>query len=356
MEIRQLVFALLVMGALLASPKSESTDAQEIRRSQRRPRPAPAASSSQKETPADTKEDLDPEVVRVDTELVNTVFTAIDRDHHFVTTLRAEDLRILEDEREQEISIFERKTERPLSLVMLIDTSKSQEKTLNDEKLAAKAFISSVMRPAKDKFAVVSFTGKPTTVEALTGNVPRLQRGVERLRVQFPVDNCEEEKPVQEDPLCWTSIWDSVWAGTNEILAKTSDDSRRAIILVSDGDDTSSTIKRKEAIESAVKNNVVVYSIGIGDPESYKVEKDTLIKVSDSTGGRAFFPRDSSELQAAFAQVQDELRSQYLLAYSPKNKARNGSYRKVKIDVVNSELSKRGLKLLYRQGYYGRKP
>jgi Ca-activated chloride channel homolog len=355
MKNRPLVFALLIMGFLLASLKSESTGAQEIKRSQQRPLTVPTARSSQKDTPPDTKEDLDPEVVRVDTELVNTIFTAIDRDHRFVTTLRAEDLRILEDEMEQEISIFERKTERPLSLVMLIDTSKSQEKTLHDEKLAAKGFISSVMRPAKDKFAVVSFTGKPTFVEPLTGNITRLQRGVERLKVEFPADNCVEEKPVQEDPLCWTSIWDSVWAGTNEILAKTSDDSRRAIILVTDGDDTSSTIKRQEAIESAVKNNVVVYSIGIGDPESYKLERDTLVKVSDRTGGRAFFPRDNSELQAAFAQVQDELRSQYLLAYSPKNKARNGSYRKVKIDVVNLELRKRGLKLLYRQGYYGRK-
>jgi Ca-activated chloride channel homolog len=355
MEIRLIVFGLLIIGFLLASQESESIGAQEIRRSQQRPRTAPTAPSPQKETPSDTIEDRDPEVVRVDTELVNTIFTAIDRDHHFVTTLRADHLRILEDEMEQEITVFERKTERPLSLVMLIDTSKSQERTLHDEKLAAKAFISSVMRPAKDKFAVVSFTGKPTIVEPLTGNVTRLQRGVERLRVQFPADNCVEEKPVRDDPLCWSSIWDSVWAGTNEILATTSDDSRRAIILVSDGDDTSSTIKRQEAIESAVKNNVVVYSIGIGDPETYKVEKDTLAKVSDRTGGRAFFPRDRSELQAAFAQVQDELRSQYLLAYSPKNKARNGSYRKVKIEVVNSELRKRGLRLLYREGYYGRK-
>lgn len=341
-------------GLFLTSLSPVLTGAQEAKRGQQRP-PTVSPPTSGKGSHADSTEDLDPEVVRIDTELVNTTFTAIDRDHHFITTLRAEDLRILEDETNQEISLFERETARPLSVVMLIDTSKSQERTLRDEKNAAQAFISSVMRPAKDKFGVVSFTGKPTVVQPLTDNLTRLRRAVERLKVEFPADNCAEEKPVEEDPLCWTSIWDSVWAGTNEILAKTSDDSRRAIILVSDGDDTSSKIKRQVAIESAVRNNVVVYSIGIGDPEAYKVEKDSLAKVSDRTGGRAFFPLNNSELQAAFTQVQEELRSQYLLAYSPKNKARNGSYRKVRIDIVNPELRKRGLTLLYRQGYYGRK-
>ena len=98
------------------------------------------------------------------------------------------------------------------------------------------------------------------------------------------------------------------------------ENSRRAIILLSDGDDTSSTIKRQDAIDAAIKNNVAVYSIGIGDPELYKVEQDSLRKISDRTGGRAFFPRDDVELGAAFAQIQQELRSQYVIAYSPHNK------------------------------------
>lgn len=344
---------------------SASTDAQDGRRQQRpRPTAAPAsASTSKRETPGespasdDKTEDLDLEVVKVDTELVSTLFTAVDRDNHFVTSLRAGDVRIFENQTQQEISLFERETERPISVVILVDTSKSQERTLRDEKFAAKEFISSVVRPAKDKVAVVSFTGKPTVAQPLTDNLARLQRAVERLKVELPANNpnCDEERSVHEDPLCWTSIWDSVWASTNEILSKTAEDSRRAIILVSDGDDTSSTIERKEAIESAVKNNVVIYSIGIGDRESYSVEKDSLVKLSERTGGRAFFPQDKGELQSAFAQVQDELRSQYLVAYSPKNKARDGSYRQVKIDIVNPELRRRGLRLLYRQGYYGRK-
>ena len=350
-------FALLISCFIFASVSSVLTGAQDsVNRN--RPR-SPAVTATATPTPAlpNQKEDFDPEVVRVDTELVSTIFTAVDRDNHFITSLQPDDVRIFEDETQQEISLFERETERPLSVVILVDTSKSQERTLKDEKIAAEAFMRSVMQPAKDRVAVVSFTGKPTIEEHLTNNLARLKGAVKRLRVEVPRDNatCEEEKSVQEDPLCWTSIWDSVWASTNEVLINTGEDSRRAIILLSDGDDTSSTIERQEAIESAVKNNVVVYSIGIGDPESYKVEQDTLSKLSNRTGGRAFFPQSNLELQAAFAQVQEELRSQYVVAYSPKNKARDGSYRQVKISIVNPELRKRGLRLLYRQGYYGRK-
>ena len=154
----------------------------------------------------------------------------------------------------------------------------------------------------------------------------------------MPADNpnCDEEKSVQEDPLCWTSIWDSVWESASEVLGHGDENSRRAVILLSDGDDTSSTIKRQDAIDAAVKNNVAVYSIGIGDPELYKVEQDSLRKISDSTGGRAFFPRDETELGKVFAQIQEELRSQYVIAYSPMNKLHDGSHRRIRMEICES--------------------
>ncbi len=325
--------------------------------SQRRPRTVtqPAPSSRNIVSPPQTEPEAD--VLKIDTDLVNTVFTAIDRDRHFINTLRASDLRIYENDTPQEISLFERETDRPLTLVILVDTSKSQERTLPDEKRAAKAFVRSVVRPEKDKVAVMSFTGRPRVDQPLTENMERLNRAIDGLRVEFPPDNptCEEDRPVQEDPLCWTSIWDSVWASSGEVLIKADENSRRAVILLSDGDDTSSVIGRQDAIDSAVKNNVAVYSIGIGDPEFYKVEKDSLRKLSDRTGGRAFFPRDESELQAAFRQIQEELRSQYVVGYSPKNKARDGSHRRIKMEIVNPELRKQNLQLIYRQGYYAPK-
>ena len=206
-------------------------------------------------------------MVRVDTDLVNTVFTAVDRDRHFVTTLRADDVRIFENETPQESAFSSAKlTDHSYWLFWLIPANPRKELSLTKRR-AAKAFIKSVVRPEKDKVGVVSFTGKPTVEQTLTDQIAKLNRSIDRLKVELPGDNpyCEAVKSVQEDPLCWTSIWDSVWASTNEILAQTPENSRRAIILLSDGDDTSSTIKRQDAIESALKNNVIIYSIGIGD-------------------------------------------------------------------------------------------
>ncbi|MBA3515652.1 MAG: VWA domain-containing protein, partial [Pyrinomonadaceae bacterium] len=264
----------------LATFNSSNTNAQRgSEPNQRRPRSVNTPpSSSRINTSNPASEEPEPEVVRVETNLVNTVFTAVDRDRHFITTLKADDLRIYENDTPQVISLFERETDRPLTLVILVDTSKSQERTLPEEKKAAKAFIRAVVRPDKDKVAIISFTGVPKVEQQLTENVSRLNRAIDSLRVQLPANNpnCEEERPAQEDPLCWTSIWDSVWESASEVLGQGDENSRRAIILLSDGDDTSSTIKRRDAIDAALKNNVAVYSIGIGDPELYKIEQDSL--------------------------------------------------------------------------------
>ena len=346
-----LVLGFAAVGLVLTNtPLSAAQDQQRPRLKQsastQKPPPSPVATG-----------EIEPDVIRVDTDLVNTVFTAVDQDRHFVTTLQASDLRVLENQTPQEISLFERETNRPLTLVILVDTSKSQERTLPDEKRAAKAFLSSVMRPEIDKVAIVSFTGKPDVQQELTDNLPKLNRAIDRLKVELPPNNpeCEEIGTPQEDPLCWTSIWDSVWASTNEVLAKAPEKSRRAIVLLSDGDDTASTIKRQESIDSALRNSVAVYSIGIGDPQFYRMEKDSLEKLSNRTGGRAFFPGSELELQRAFTQIQEELRSQYVVAYSPKNKARDGGRREVKLEIVNPELRKQKLQLLYRQNYYAPK-
>jgi len=142
-----------------------------------------------------------------------------------------------------------------------------------------------------------------------------------------------------------------------QLLAKAPEGTRRAIVLLSDGDDTSSSVKKQDVIDFAVKSDVVIYSIGIRDagfPEG-KLDAGALRKISDHTGGRAFFPAQPAELHAAFAQIDQELRSQYLIAYSPTNKTRDGSYRRVKIEVVNPDLRKNKPQLLYRQGYYAKK-
>jgi VWFA-related protein len=108
------------------------------------------------------------------------------------------------------------------------------------------------------------------------------------------------------------------------------------------------------AIERAVKTDAVIYAIGIGDEYYEGVDEGSLRKISERTGGRAFFPKDESDLRAAFEQIQVELRSQYLVAYSPTNKSKDGTFRRVQIEIVNPELRKQSFRLTYRQGYFAR--
>ena len=234
---------------------------------------------------------------------------------------------------------------------------------LADEKDAAVAFIDSVIRPDKDRAAVVSFTGVPKVEQVLTNDLAKLRQGIGRVRIELSAENerrlaaGEDPLPKEQDPSGYTGIWDAMWMTIDDLLSKAPEGTRRAIILLSDGDDTSSTIKKQDVIDFAVRSDVVIYSIGIRDanfPEG-KLDSGALRKVSDRTGGRAFFPTQPGELPAAFSQIDQELRSQYLVGYSPTNKSRDGSYRRIRMNVVNPELLKNKTQLLYRQGYYAKR-
>jgi Ca-activated chloride channel family protein len=148
-----------------------------------------------------------------------------------------------------------------------------------------------------------------------------------------------------------------MWMTIEDLLSKAPEGTRRAIVLLSDGDDTSSTIKKQDVIDFAVKSDVAIYSIGFRDRDfsEGKLDSGALRKVSDRTGGRAFFPTGPGELQSSFAQIDQELRSQYLIGYSPTNKNRDGSYRRIRLEIVNPDLRKDKPLLLYRQGYYAKK-
>jgi VWFA-related protein len=314
-------------------------------------------------TPPTTSSEPEAEVVRVETNLVNTLFTATDEDHHFITSLRAEDVSIFENDVAQPVSLFERETDRPLSLAILVDTSESQRGVLADEKSAALAFIDSVIRPDKDRAAVVSFTGVPEVEQSATNDLVKLHRGIQRVRIELSPENerrlanGDDPLPKDQDPSGYTGIWDAMWMAIQNLGSQSSDGTRRAIVLLSDGDDTSSSIKKQDVIDFAVKSDVAVYAIGIRDrnfPEG-KLDAGALRKVSDRTGGHAFFPTQPGELKASFSQIDQELRSQYLIGYSPINKSRDASYRRIRIEVINPELRKTKPQLFYRQGYYAKK-
>ena len=325
---------------------------------------SPPAQRNRTVTPSTRTQQQDPEaeVIRVETNLVNTLFTAVDIDRHFITNLRAEDVRILENDVPQPISIFERETNRPLSLAILIDTSESQVGVLDLEKRAASVFVDQVIRPNMDQATIISFTGDPKIEQPLTNDLSRLHEGIGRVtrglsrENQYRMANDLDPLPREQDSSGYTGIWDAAWETVSNHLAHAPERARRAVILLSDGDDTSSKIKRQDVIDLAVKNDVVIYSIGIRDerfPEG-KLDSGALRKISDRTGGRAFFPSQANELQHAFAQIDQELRSQYLIGYAPTNPVRDGSYRRIRIEILNPALREDRVRLLYRDGYYAR--
>jgi Ca-activated chloride channel family protein len=323
---------------------------------QQTPKPTPTPKADDEVTLQDG------DVVRVETDLTNILFTASDKQKRFITNLRQEDVRVTEDGQAQEIFTFARQTDLPLSLAILIDTSISEERTLPEEKAAASAFVDAVIRPEKDEAAVVSFTGEATLEQSLTSSIPRIRRGLESVRFEPPAGYIGNGNvigggtpPISGSSRAGsTAIWDAIWSTSEELLSNTSDKTRRAIILITDGQDTSSRQKMNDAIERAVKADAVIYSIGYGDLYIGGINEGALRKVSETTGGRAFFPKDESDLRAAFAQIQQELRSQYLVAYSPTNKKRDGSFRRVQVEIVNPELRKQSLRLTYRQGYFAK--
>ena len=357
----------LLMTGARAQDQQQPRDASQQDKS--RPRRAGEQPSQQQpapktSTPNDDVTLQEDEVVRVETDLTNILFTAVDKQKRFVTSLRQEDIRVTEDGLPQEIFTFARQTDLPLSLAIVIDTSISEERTLPIEKAAASSFIDAVIRPAKDEAAVVTFTGEATLEQGLTGSVARVRRALDRVEFVPPSGYIGSGQTVGTPPISdqstraagSTAVWDAIWITSDEVLSPTSDKTRRAIILLTDGVDTSSQKKLDEAIDKALKVDAVVYSIGIGDEYYGGIDKGVLKKVSERTGGRAFFPEDEDDLRAAFAQIQLELRSQYLVAYSPTNKNRDGSFRKVQIEILNPDLRKQNLRLTYRQGYFARTP
>jgi len=313
-----------------------------------------------------TKEEIpqdSDEVVRVETNLTNIFFTAADKSKRFVSTVKREDIRILEDGQPQEVFTFQQNIDLPLSIAILIDTSGSEERTLPDEKAAARAFLESVVKTNKDEAAVVSFTGEVTLEQGFTGNLERLRHAIERVEFVPPAGYIGGGVVVGSTPPISgtnqmlagsTAIWDAVWATSNELLSESAENTRRAIILLTDGEDTISQVHMHDAITRAQKADAFIYAVGIGDMYRGGVDEGSLRKITEQTGGRAYFPRNERELREAFAQIQRDLREQYLIAYSPSNKARDGSYRRIEIEIINPELRKQNLKLNYRPGYFAK--
>ena len=320
---------------------------------------------------AQTRSDQDDDVIRVETDLTNLFFTATNKQKAFITTLREEDLRMTEDGVPQKIVTFQRETDRPLSIAFLIDVSASEERTLPQEKAAARAFIETIFQSKRDQAAIVPFTGPAFLEQGLTRDVFSIYRALERVEIANPaylgsgrpIGGIATGPGLGVPREGWTAIWDAIAVTAGEVLAhdqlqkgqdKTPIQRRRAIILFTDGLDSDSRLSRSEAIKRALAAETVIYAIGIGDNKYQGVDRGEVNAVAAGTGGRAFFPKDEADLRKAFAEIEQELRTQYLIAYSPTNKNRDGAYRQMRIEITNPALQKEQLKLRYRPGYFAK--
>jgi VWFA-related protein len=301
------------------------------------------------------------DVIRVDTDVTNLLFTATDKQRRFITTLRAEDVRVLEDGTPQQLFTFQRETELPLALVFLIDVSDSEARTLPQEKAAARQFIEHVIKSRTDQAAIIPFGGSAFVEQDLTRNVINIYRALERVETStntylgtgprltgIPTGPGMPAQP--EDGS--TAIWDAIALTSTQILGRPSGGRRRAIILLTDGWDTTSRMTRTQAIYNVLAAEAVIYVIGIGDEKNDGVNQGTLRDIAERTGGRAFFPKKETDLNKAFREIEQELRTQYLIAYSSTNKNRDGSYRKLTVEIANPALNKEKIQLRHRPGYF----
>jgi VWFA-related protein len=342
------IYALAVVLTFAVAPSPVATTGRASAQ-----QPTPPASGQQKtdkdKKPAEDEGGQDDQIIKLGTDLVTVPFNVTDKKNHYITDLTRDELEVLEDNKPQQIFSFERQTDLPITIAMLIDVSLSEEGTLPYEREAGKRFFSRVLRPKKDLGAVISFEGEATLVQNLTSDPEKLQRALDDVRITAQGAVARSgvgTPPINGDSRSGsTAIWDAVYSTSTDLLRREA--GRRVVILITDGEDTSSRVNMREAIERTWRNEVIVYSIGIGD---YRIDSGALKKISSETGGRAFFPRNESDLDQAFTQIDEDLRTQYLLAYTSTNGAKDGSFRTIQLRVK----TRKDMVVRHRRGYFAK--
>jgi VWFA-related protein len=274
--------------------------------------------------------------IGVEVDLVDLIFTATDKHGHFIKDLKQDEIRLLDDGKPPEhIQAFESETGLPLRVGLLIDASNSIRDRFRFEQDAAVEFLQQMVRPKSDLAFVIGFDSVSDLTVDYTDNTDKLANGVRVLR-----------------PGGGTAMHDAVFEACEKLSkAPVGGSARRAIILLSDGDDNQSRHSREEAIEAALRAEVIVYVINTDVTESNKKGDKVLMRYAEATGGRVFFPLRIEEVSNAFTEIQDELRSQYVVAYKPQNSAQDGSYHSIAIDAPNRP----NVKIRTRKGYYAPK-
>jgi Ca-activated chloride channel family protein len=270
--------------------------------------------------------------LHVDVKLVNLFVNVTDKNGTIVGGLARDDFAVSEDGRPQQIAVFERQSELPLNITLAIDTSGSVKKDMADEADAARRFAHAIMRP-QDQMSLLQFATYVNELTPFTNKVALIDRGLSQLHSDFA-----------------TALYDAIYLGSDRLGPR---EGRKVLVLVSDGGDTAKNTTYPQALEQALRNEVMIYSI-IDVPIEASAGRDlggehALITLAEQTGGKSFYVSDGG-LDKAFARVSDDLRTQYLLGYYPRNQEPGRSFHRVQITIPRAAPD--AFNIRHKTGYY----
>lgn len=288
--------------------------------------------------------------IKVDVDVVNLYCSVRNKQNALISNLEKNDFNLAEDGTQQNIKYFTRETDLPLTIGLLVDVSNSQANLIEIERRAASSFFESVLRK-KDEAFLLSFGADSELLQDLTGLPRDLQQGLNRMKLNGGFSGINSGPvPTATHPR-GTVLYDAVYLAANDVLSK--EVGRKAIVLITDGEDEGSTETENAAIEAAQKADAIIYGILYVDRQFYGglnfgySGEGVLKHMSEETGGRLFRVDRKNSLQSIFEQIQQEMRTQYAIGYTPTNGNRDGSYRKIDLRA-----SSKDLKVQVRKGYY----
>jgi VWFA-related protein len=308
------------------------------------------------QTPPQTKPPDDLPSITVDVDVVSILASVRDKRGALIPNLQKDDFTILEEGKAQTIKYFTRETDLPLTIGLLVDVSGSQRNLIDIERHAASQFFSQVLRK-KDEAFLISFGEETELLQDYTGSARLLSQGLNQLRVSSGVGGITPGPVPTIGQPRGTVLYDAIYLAASEKLK--TEVGRKVIVVITDGVDQGSRMTRNQAIEAAQKADAVIYSIEYYDPGAYgrfmtfggSGGEGELHKMSDETGGHVYKVDRSHPLDMVFRELQDEMRSQYSIGYTPVNGLKDGSYRHLDVKLANKDL-----KAQARKGYYAVKP
>lgn len=285
--------------------------------------------------------------LKVQVELVHLFITVRDKHGGLVPNLEKNDFQVYEDGQQQKIAYFSKEMNLPLTIGLLIDTSGSQENLLGAEQEAGKQFLSRILGP-KDLAMVINFDLDVDLLADFTNDRPVLDRAIDRARINDPAVPAVVQGPFPQQ-VNGTHFYDAIYLACHDKLAEEA--GRKAVVVLTDAQDYGSSYKLDDAIEAAQRSDTVVHVLLIADRWQYFGTyggEGVASQLAEQTGGRVIRVTSEKKLDQAFDELAQELRSQYVIGYYPTNTARDGSFRKIKVDVVGGDKDR----VLTRDGYY----